>query len=75
MTKEQIGEVFERVRTWPAGRQEDVARILLEMEAQDSSPYQLTDEQLAGVRRRRAKKNPKHIPLAEARKQFGRLGV
>ena len=54
MKKDQISAVLERVRTWPAERQEDAARLLLEMEAQDASPYRLTDEQLAEVRRRRA---------------------
>jgi len=72
MKKNQIDAVLERVRTWPAARQEDAARLLLEMEAQDASPYRLTDEQLAEVRRRRAKKEPKYVPLAEARKRFRR---
>ena len=72
MKKDQITAVLERVRTWPAARQEDAARLLLEMEAQDASPYRLTDEQLAEVRRRRAKKESKYVPLAEARKRFRR---
>jgi hypothetical protein len=63
MKKDQIAAVLEHVRTWPAERQEDVARLLLEMEAQDASPYRLTDEQLAEVRRRRAKPNPKYYRL------------
>jgi hypothetical protein len=42
------------------------------MEAQDASPHRLTDEQLAEVRRRRAKKAPKYVSLAEARKRFRR---
>ena len=50
----------------------DAARLLLEMEAQDASSYCLTDEQLAEVRRRRVKKEPKYVPLAEARKRFRR---
>jgi len=53
MKKNQIDAVLERVCTWPAERQEDAARLLLEMEAQDASPYRLTDEQLVEVRRRR----------------------
>jgi hypothetical protein len=75
MTKNQVGEVLERVRAWPEERQEEAARILLEMEAIDASPYQLTDEQLAEVRRRRGKRNPKLVSLADARKRFSRLGV
>ena len=40
------------------------------MEEQDHSTLRLTDEQLAEVRRRRAKKNPKYVSLADARKRF-----
>jgi hypothetical protein len=53
MTKEQVKEILDRVLTWPPRRQEDAARVLAEMEAQDASPYQLTDEQVEEVRRRR----------------------
>ena len=53
MTKEQVKEVLDRVRTWPPKRQQDAARVLSEMEAQDASPYHLTDEQVEEVRRRR----------------------
>ena len=74
MKKNEIAAVLERVRTWPAARQEDAARLLLEMEAQDASPYRLTDEQLAEVRRRRAKKHPKYVSLAEARRRFRHSG-
>jgi len=72
MTANQISEVLDRVRAWPEARQEEVARILVEMETQDESPYRLTDEQLAEVCRRRANKNPQLIPLADARKKFNR---
>lgn len=74
MKKDQIAAVLERVRTWPSERQEDAARLLLEMEAQDASPYHLTDEQLTELRRRRAKPDSKYIPLADARKRFRRSG-
>jgi hypothetical protein len=70
-----ITAVFERVRTWPEKRQEDAARVLLEMEAQDSSAYQLSDEQLAEVRRRRAQTNPKRIPADEVFKRFRTPGA
>lgn len=70
MTNEHLTAVLERVRNWPQKRQEDAARALLEMEAQDASPYRLTDDQLAEVRRRRAKKNPRYISLDEARSRF-----
>jgi hypothetical protein len=75
MTKDQVESVFERARTWPEERREDAARVLLEMEAHDASPYQLSDEHLAEVRRRRAKKNPKYVSLSEARKRFTQFVV
>jgi hypothetical protein len=53
MTKEQVKEILDRVLTWPPKRQEDAARVLSEMEAQDTSSYHLTDEQVEEGRRRR----------------------
>jgi hypothetical protein len=53
MTKEQVKEILDRVLTWPPKRQEDAARVLSEMEAQDTSSYHLTDQQVEEVRRRR----------------------
>jgi hypothetical protein len=54
MTKEQVKKILDRVLTWPPSRQEDAARVLSEMEAQDASRYRLSDEQVAQVERRRA---------------------
>jgi hypothetical protein len=45
------------------------------MEAQDASSYQLTNEQLAGVRRRRAESNPKTLTLAEFDRKLRRFGI
>jgi hypothetical protein len=44
-------------------------------EQEDKSELRLTDEQLAEVRRRRAKPNPSYVPIAEARKRFRSLGA
>jgi hypothetical protein len=71
----KLKEVIERVQNWPEERQEDAAKVLLEMEAQDASSYQLTDEQLAEVRRRRAENNPKTLTLAEFDRKLRRFGV
>ena len=70
MTRDQVKAVLDRVLTWPQERQEDAARVLTEMEAQDDSTLQLTDEQLAEVRRRRANPSAKKIPFEEVFKRF-----
>ena len=54
MTKDQVKEILDRVLTWPADRQEDVARMVELMEAQDGSELRLSDQQAAEVRRRLA---------------------
>jgi hypothetical protein len=51
MTKKQVKEILDRVLTWQPKRQEEAARVLSEMEEQDTSPYHLTDEQVAEVAR------------------------
>jgi hypothetical protein len=71
----KLKDVIERVQNWPEERQEDAAKVLLEMEAQDTSSYQLTDEQLAEVRRRRAEVNPKTLTLAEFDRKLRRFGI
>ena len=70
----KLKEVIERVQNWPEERQEDAAKVLLEMEAQDASSYQLPDEQLAEVRRRRADPIRKLVSHAEAKERLSRLG-
>jgi hypothetical protein len=67
---DDVKELLERVLTWPAERQADVAEVVKLMEEQDKSALRLTDDQVAEIRRRRAKKNPVYVSLAEARKQF-----
>lgn len=74
MTKDQVKRILDRVLTWPPERQADVARAVELMEEQDNSTLRLTDEQLAEVRRRRAKKNPNYVSLGDARKRFRDLG-
>ena len=72
MTKEQVKAILDRVLSWPPERQEEAARVLSQMEEQDTSPYQLTDEQLAEVKRRLADPNPKFLTLEEVRERFAR---
>ncbi len=49
MTRDQIDKVLARVSTWPMARQEDAARLLLSLEAQDTIPYRLSDEERADL--------------------------
>ncbi len=72
MTRNQVKEILDRVLTWPAERQADVARVVELMEEQDASRYQLTDEQVAEVKRRLAEPNPKFLTLQEVRERFAR---
>jgi hypothetical protein len=41
----KISEIMERVKTWPAWRQEDVARVIERMEATGTKRYRLSDEE------------------------------
>jgi hypothetical protein len=72
MTKEQVKQILDRVLTWPAERQADVAHMLELMEEQDQSPVRLTDSQVAEVERRLADPNPKFLSLEEVRERFAR---
>jgi hypothetical protein len=72
MTKEQVREILDRVLTWPAERQADVAEVVTLMEAQDQSTVHLSDEQAAEVRRRLAEKDPKTLTLAEFNERLRR---
>ena len=50
MTKEQLEAIFDRVRTWPAEKQQEAAEVLLWLEKSDEV-YELSEEELAGIRR------------------------
>ena len=75
MTTKALKEAIERVQQWPEERQEDAAKILLDMEAQDTSAYRLTDDQVAEVKRRLADPNPKFLTLAEVRARLSPSGA
>jgi uncharacterized protein YpuA (DUF1002 family) len=70
MANKLLEEILERVATWPEDRQEDVARVLIEMEEQASIGYGLTDEQVAEVERRRANPNRTFLTIEEVRERF-----
>lgn len=48
MTK-LLSDMLEKVKTWPASRQEDAALMLQEMERQGTDIYHLSDEERAAV--------------------------
>jgi hypothetical protein len=72
MTKEQVKEILDRVLTWPAERQADIAQIVSLMEEQDKSSLKLSEEQVTEVRRRLNDPNPKFLTLEEVRERFAR---
>lgn len=45
MTREQIDAVLDRVRSWPASRQQHAALMLLALEAEGTGPYILSLEE------------------------------
>jgi hypothetical protein len=73
MSKQQVKEVLDRVLTWPAERQEDAAKVLSLMEAQDYNAYRLTDAQVEEVRRRRADKDARRLTLDEFNERLRNL--
>jgi hypothetical protein len=50
VTKDQVKEVLERVRTWPEDRQEELAEFALEIEAElAGAGYDATPDELAAI--------------------------
>ena len=50
MTK-LLEDVIDRIRDWPEDRQDEAAQLLLDLEAQRTSRYRLTPEQVEEVQR------------------------
>lgn len=72
---EAIDIILERVRRWTPERQREAAEILAFIEEQDNSPFQLTDEQLAEVQRRRADAGAKLLTLEEFDASLSRFSL
>jgi hypothetical protein len=50
MTKDQVKAVLERIRTWPEDRQHQLAKIVLEIEAElTGADYNATPDELAAI--------------------------
>jgi hypothetical protein len=47
MTEEQLEAIFERVRAWPASKQQDAVELLLALESQGQEPYVLSADERA----------------------------
>ncbi len=45
MGSDALEVVFERVRSWPQPRRDDVLQLLLSVEAQGEAPYILSEEE------------------------------
>ena len=75
MTRDQIKEILDRVLTWPAERQGDVAHVVEIMEEQDKGDLRLSEEQAAEVRRRLAEPDGKTIPAEEVFKRYRTSGT
>jgi hypothetical protein len=43
MTKDQVKQIFDRILTWPPERQEEVARLALEIERWHAGDDELTE--------------------------------
>jgi hypothetical protein len=75
MTKEQLKAALDRVLAWPPERQDDVVELLRLIEEHDTSPLQLTDEQVAEVGRRMADEREPSLTLDELDFRLRRLGI
>jgi hypothetical protein len=50
MTKDQVRAVLERVQTWPEDRQQELAEVALEIEAElAGAGHEATEDELAAI--------------------------
>jgi hypothetical protein len=75
MSKAEMEAMLERVRSWPAARQADLARIALLMEAQDAQVEPEDEATRAavheGLSQARRRKYASDERIAEVWKKFG----
>lgn len=65
MTREQIHLVLDRVRSWPAKRQEDAIRVLTAMEEEGVHVYVLDDEERADLEEAEAEISRGEAPVPQ----------
>lgn len=68
-----LQRAFERARALPANQQDAAGAALLDY-LDDSRSLQLTDEQVAEVRRRPSDPKPRLLSLQEVKDRLARLG-
>lgn len=71
---DKIEEAWKALRELPESEQEVVAAAILDFATRDRA-VELTDEQVAEVKRRLADPNPKYLTLVQVRAHFKKLGV
>jgi hypothetical protein len=67
-----LERAFEKAKTLPTNRQDEVGEILLDLVDQDHSEFRLTPDQEAEVRRRLASPEPL-VPAPEMKAFFRKL--
>ena len=70
MVSKTLKDILDRIEAWPAERQEDAARVLIDMEEQDSKPVSISESQVDQVERRRTASHRKFITIEQAREHF-----
>ena len=70
MVSKTLKDILDRIEAWPAERQEDAARVLIDMEEQDSKPVSISESQVELVERRRGASHRKFITIEQVREHF-----
>ena len=70
-----LKKALARVKELPANKQNAAAEFIMSYVENAGRNVQLTDAQLAEVRRRRAEKNPKTLTLKQLDTRLRRLGA
>lgn len=72
MSPQQLKTLIQKLESWPAERQAQIARIADELEAQAASTAGLSNAQIAEVEHRLRDPLPRFMTLAEARARMAK---